>query len=92
MFAPLHSRASSIHLHSVSPTLSRTNSSSALAPGVPPKTARAPTRGMWSMEARRASVVVAREMSRVAVGVVVGGDAVDDERRAERWTSVGRCA
>jgi hypothetical protein len=64
---PLHSAptASSIHLHVVVSTFSRTKSSSAFAPGALAKMASAPIRGIWRAEERRGSVDVARGTMRV---------------------------
>ena len=86
-FVPVHCAliASSIHGHSVMPTFERTKSSSAFAPGALEKMARAPTRGMCSVEAKRKSVDVARGIRRVVLS--------DDEGlRVDRWTRVGRWA
>jgi hypothetical protein len=76
----LAAMASSIQGHDVVSTFSRTKSSSALAPGAADKMASAPTRGMCSVEERRASVDVARDTSRVGcafVGVEEAGLRVD---------------
>jgi hypothetical protein len=85
MFKPFQSAAmaSSIQGHSVTPTFSRTKTSRVCAPGASAKIASAPTRGMWSIDARRGSVTVARGISRVACGK-------DEDLSVDRWTSVGR--
>jgi hypothetical protein len=86
-FTPLHSAptASSIHLHVVTSTRSRTKSSNAFAPGAPSRIASAPMRGMCRAPERRDSVDVASGTRRVACKLDWGV-------RVERWMSVGRCA
>jgi hypothetical protein len=86
-FTPLHSAptASSIHLHVVISTFSRTKSSRAFAPGASDRMAKAQMRGMCRAEDRRVSVDVAR--GTIRVGCVLFGVLT-----VERWMRVGRCA
>lgn len=106
ILTPFHSAfsPSSIHLHSIGPTLLLTYSINALAPGAPLRIPIAPTRGMHSTDANRGSEAVGSVTSRVVVsGVGEGppgvtlwlmGTLLLSLRVLEEWryTRVGRCA
>lgn len=92
-FTPRHSAviASSIHRHSVPATCALTYSCSAFAPGAPSNTASAPTRGICSFCANRASVEDGNGTRRVG-NVLTDSLSGEFLGSVERCTSVGICA